>query len=97
MPPHTHTHTHPYTQPLPFSEDHDFHLDCILALGPDLLIFLSCSTKVCTYTVSCECPTVCGKLVPTNVRHVLCSWPMQETILNIPTRDICGWLQERTR
>ena len=33
-------------KPLPFSEEHDTHIECIMALGPDMVVFIDYFTKV---------------------------------------------------
>ena len=33
-------------KPLPFSEEHDPHIECIMALGPDMVVFIDYFTKV---------------------------------------------------
>ena len=35
-----------FMQPLPFSEEHDVHVDCVLGVAPDLMVFIDSSTKV---------------------------------------------------
>ena len=32
--------------PLPFSEEHDGHVECMLGIGPDIIVFLDYYTKV---------------------------------------------------
>ena len=33
-------------KPLPFSEEQDNHIDCIMGIGPDIMIFVDYHTKV---------------------------------------------------
>lgn len=33
-------------KPLPFSEDHDNHIECVMGIGPDMIVFLDYFTKV---------------------------------------------------
>ncbi len=33
-------------KPLPFSEEYDNHIECIMGIGPDILVFLDYYTKV---------------------------------------------------
>ena len=35
-------------QPIPFSEEHDFVLECVLGMGPDLLVLMDSETRVST-------------------------------------------------
>ena len=33
-------------KPLPFSEEHDTHIECIMALGPDMVVFIDYFTRL---------------------------------------------------
>ncbi len=33
-------------KPLPYSEEHDSHIDCILGIAPDMIVFMDYYTKV---------------------------------------------------
>ena len=58
-------------KPLPFSEEHSNHIECIMGVGPDIMVFLDYYTKVrlfvsvcvvCLYVsvcVVCVCVCVC--------------------------------------